>query len=500
MNVFIAGFQHETNTFAPSLTEWSAFTEGSGFPPYRRGRQIIDLYRGGSLPIGGFIADAEARGWGLVASSWAGANPAAHITNEAYERIASDIEADLRAALEGGEINAVYLDLHGAAVTVDLDDPEGDLLARVRAAIGPNMPLVASLDLHANVSDRMLDLADALVAYRTYPHVDMADTGRMAARLIERRLAAGKREKLHVKRLDFLLPLNAQCTMIEPASLVYDELRRLDGRHGTVLSFAMAFPAADIVHCRPTVWGYGEEAPQAVDSLFTRIDQPRGQWQLDLMTASDAVTRAMRLAVLADAPVVIADTQDNPGAGADGNTTGMLLALLEACAGTAFPGQVALGLLADPQAAAAAHAAGVGAELELSLGRSVATWGAQFSDAAVQARCTVRSLSDGEVVLKGPMSMGGRVSVGPSACLEVEGVLVAVCSVKTQMLDRELYRFVGIAPERMKLLVNKSSVHFRADFAPIASHILIAKAAGPMAADPSDLPWSHLAPEVALRP
>lgn len=500
MNVFIAGFQHETNTFAPTLADWAAFEAGSGFPAYRRGPVVIEAYRGKAIPIGGFIEAAEAQGWTLTASGWAGANPSAHVTREAFERIAGDIDADLRAALAGPGVDAVYLDLHGAAVTQHLDDPEGELLARIRAVVGSQVPIVASLDLHANVTQAMLTVADALVAYRTYPHVDMKDTGTLAATLLARRLARGSREPLAVRRLDFLLPLNAQSTMTAPADAVYDELLRLDATQGTVLSFAMGFPAADIAECGPVIWAHGEQAQVAVDALFARVDQPRSQWRLDLKTPEAAVTEALALAADVSAPVVIADTQDNPGAGGDSNTSGMLHALLAAGAGRRFPGQVALGLLADPEAAAAAHAAGEGAQIEVHLGRRVPTWGGQFSDEPVCARATVRALRDGHVVLKGPMGMGGEVRLGPSACLEVEGVLVGVCTLKTQMLDRELYRFLGIAPEAMKLLVNKSSVHFRADFAPIASHILVAKAPGPMAADPADLPWTKLPAGMSPRP
>jgi microcystin degradation protein MlrC len=130
----------------------------------------------------------------------------------------------------------------------------------------------------------------------------------------------------------------------------------------------------------------------------------------------------------------------------------------------------------------------------------VPTWGGRFSDKPVEGLFTVRALSDGVVTFKGPMFRGGAVQLGPSACLEIDGVLIAVGSGKSQMLDRELFRFVGIEPEAMKVLVNKSSVHFRADFAPIASHILVAKAPGPMAADPADLPWTRLPASMALQP
>lgn len=500
MNIFIAGFQHETNTFAPSKADWAAFQRGESFPPLRRGPPVVSAYAGKNIPIGGFIDAAREAGWSLTASVWAGATPSAHVTEDAFERIAGAIVEDLVQALAAGAVDAVYLDLHGAAVAEHLEDPEGELLARVRMRVGPAVPIVASLDLHANVTAQMLAEADALVAYRTYPHIDMADTGRRAAQLLMRRVARGSREPLHVRRLPFLLPLNVQSTMIEPAASVYALLGQLDDSHQAVLSFATGFPAADIAECGPVVWGYGEDAGTAVAALYARIDQPRAQWRLDLLAPRDAVARAMELAEGARQPVVIADTQDNPGAGADSNTSGMLHALLAEGAGKRFPGQVALGLLFDPVAAAAAHEAGVGAQIRIALGTRVPTWGGQFSDAPVEGLFTVKALSEGSVTFKGPMFKGGAVSLGPSACLEIDGVLVAVGSGKSQMLDRELFRFVGIEPESMKILVNKSSVHFRADFAPIASAILVAKAPGPMAADPADLPWTRLPATMARQP
>jgi hypothetical protein len=161
---------------------------------------------------------------------------------------------------------------------------------------------------------------------------------------------------------------------------------------------------------------------------------------------------------------------------------------------------IALGLLVDPEAARQACEAGVGAQLELSLGKAVPIFSGDLSDPPVQGRFTVRAISAGACVLKGPMMRGATIQMGPSACLEIDGILVAVASGKMQMLDRELFRTVGIHPEQMKVLVVKSSNHFRADFTPIASHVLVAKAPGPMAADPGDLPWKKLSPQTRTRP
>ena len=496
--ILIAGYQHETNTFAPSLADWAAFTRGDSFPAFVRGQAMQEALTGINIPVAGFIDAAKRHGWTLLPSCWAGAIPSSYVTRDAFERIAGAICDDVRAARAGG-LDAIYLDLHGAAVAEAADDSEGELLARLRAIVGPALPIVASLDLHANVTQRMLREADALVSYRTYPHVDMADTGALAAELLARRFKAGQREVMHSRRLPFLIPLNAQSTWLEPAKSLYDQLIALDREHGAVLSFCMGFPASDFEECAPMVWGHGALAEPAVERLYARVSEP-GPWQLGILSAREAVTQALRLADVHAKPVVIADTQDNPGAGGDSNTTGLLHALLAQGAGQRFPGQVALGLMFDAAAGRAALEAGVGTELELTLGTSVPTFTGQPSDAPVRGRFKVRAVSDGVCTLKGPMMTGLTVRLGPSACLEIDGIRIAVVSGKKQLLDRELLRMVGIHAEQMRIIVVKSSNHFRADFQPIASQVLVAKAAGPMAADPADLPWKKLPASIRRRP
>jgi len=496
--ILFAGYQHETNTFAPSLADWAAFNTGESFPAFVRGEAMQQQLTGVNLPAGGFIDAARREGWALVPSVWAGATPSSYVTQEAFERISQAILDDVRAACVQG-LDGVYLDLHGAAVAEHADDTEGELLARVRAVVGPSVPIVASLDLHANVTQRMLAVADALVAYRTYPHVDMADTGARAAVLLREHLRNGRRAVQHARRLPFLIALNAQSTWMSPAQDIYHELSAIEASTGCMLSFCMGFPASDFPECGPMVWGHGGAAQQAVERLYELVSQP-AQWQPEFLLAREAVEQAMAVAENQSAPVVIADTQDNPGAGGDSNTTGMLHALLQQGVGQVWPQRVALGLLYDPVAARKAHEAGVGAVLELALGRAVPTFTGQPSDPPLHGRFTVRAIGEDWCQIKGPMMTGMRVHIGPCACLEIEGILIAVASGKMQMLDRELFRAVGIQPEQMKLLVVKSSNHFRADFTPIASRVLVAKASGPMAADPADLPWRRLDPRMRLRP
>ncbi len=500
--IFVAGFHHETNTFAPSMADWAAFERGAGYPGYARGAAMLQRMQGSSLAIGGFAQAARERGWRLLPSVWAGAMPSNRVTAQAFERLCAEIVEDL----QEDEFDAIYLDLHGAAVAEGCDDAEGELLRRIRAVVGPNMTIVASLDLHANVTERMLRLASAMTAFRTYPHVDMRETGARAAHMLAARLsgARGADRHQHSERVPFLLPLNMQCTLMEPALSIIKLLERLEAEHDVELNFAMGFSAADFAECGPVLFGYGSDA-DAVQRAVRRLHDEvvvrrRADWAMELLAPAEAVEKAIALAATADAPVVIADTQDNPGAGGDSNTTGLLHALVKARAGERLNGKVALGLLFDPASAQAACAAGVGATLALSLGRAVPTWSGALTDPALPALATVRAVSDGVLPLHGPMTAGTTMTLGPCACVEVDGIRVLLSSAKAQMLDLDLYRFLGVEPALMKLLVNKSSVHFRAAFAPIASHILVAKAPGPMAADPADLPWRHLPEALALRP
>jgi microcystin degradation protein MlrC len=488
MKILIAGFQHETNTFAPTKAGYQSFIQGEGFPPMAHGDDVLKL-RDVNVPIGGFIRWAEAQGHELIPVIWAGASASAQVTEDAYERIAGAIIERIQA----GGFDAIYLDLHGAMVTEHLDDGEGELLARVRRIVGAQIPLVVSLDLHANVTARMVELADALVAYRTYPHVDMAQTGLRAAHLLAQRIAHGKPLKRAMRRVPFLIPVNGMCTLVEPARGMYDALELLE-KDVVSLSFAPGFPASDFDECGPVIWGYApgqEAADKAVDALYARLVREEARWDVPFLLPDDATRQAIDASLAATKPVVIADTQDNPGVGGDSNTMGMVRALLRHGAREA-----AVGLIWDEQAAQAAHRAGVGAHIRLALGGGSNVPG----DSPLEAVFEVEHLSDGHFRFDGPMLNGMTGEIGPTACLRIEGVRIAVSSIKMQVFDRNLFRAAGIEPERMKILVNKSSVHFRADFEPIAERILVAKAPGPMAADPADLPWRNLDARMRVRP
>ncbi|MCA1323835.1 M81 family metallopeptidase [Herbaspirillum sp. alder98] len=499
MHIAVGGFQHETNTFSQVAAGWADFLAADTWPGLLQGDALISqmMPTAGTaprnIPIAGFIdaarnAGAQGR---LLPLAWSAAGPAGRVTREAFENMAALLLEGLRRQ----PVDAVYLDLHGAMAAEHADDADGELLRRVRAVIGPHVPLVASLDLHANVSAQMLESADLLLAYRTYPHTDMAATGAAVWHWLARHLSGAPRAHMAWQRVPFLIPMCWQSTGAAPADTLYRTLQQIETRHAAQLSFAMGFPAADVAKCGPTLWAYAhddETAQRAARDMLDAVLAAEAQFDGEILDPDQAVTRALQL--LCDegtGPVLIADAQDNPGAGGSADTTGLLKALL-----AADVPQAVLGLLVDPQAAQLAHAAGVGASVSLALGGRSGAPG----DTPLHGHFIVEKLHPGEVEASGSVFRGYRLTLGPSACLRIAGVRVVVVSKPVQLLDLALLRFIGIEPAQQQIIVLKSMVHFRADFAPLARAILVCAAPGLLALDPALMPWTRLPDGVRRSP
>ena len=497
--IAFGGFMHETNTFAPVKAEWRDFLMAKGWPPLTRGEAMFDVFRGMNIGTAGAMSELAGLGHALVPLSWCGATPSSYVTDEAFEKICAILVNDLVAALDAGPLDGVYLDLHGAATAEGFEDAEGELLRRVRAVVGRDVPIVTSLDLHANVTQQMVEQSDALVAYRTYPHIDMEETGRRAARVLDGLIKRPKPWFKSFRQISFLIPVNWGCTFIEPAKSLYRRVEELEQRHdGAVLSFAPGFPATDIADCGASVFAYAptqQAADAAVTALADEIESREAEFAGQVYTADEAVAYAMGKSNAATRPFVLADTQDNPGAGGNSDTVGVLESLVKLGAQGAV-----LAILYDPEAAEAAHRAGEGAELVLAVGARSRMPGHH----PFRARFRVEKLGDGNFVGTGPMWRGARMALGPMALLRVldggGGVRVIVASRKQQAADQAIFRHLGVEPSEEKILVLKSSVHFRADFQPIAEEILVVEAPGPMPADPSVLPWTRLRDGVKLKP
>ena len=492
MRLAIGGFLHESHSFAPRPTRYGDFLQPGGLPPFCVGADVLTTLRPASVPIAGAIAVAEAAGAELVPLAWGFANPAGPVEDEAFERIAAMICAGLSVALDAGPLDGVYLDLHGAAVVDSFPDAEGELLRRVRAIVGPDLPLTISLDPHANVTAAMVRLVDAAVPFRTYPHVDMKDAGAQAMRLLLERIARGRPWARAFRQLDFWPPLGAQCTLMAPMAPLMTLRAELVARRGVAeLAFCFGFPYADFPDCGASVAAYAEtpdEADAAADAMLAAVAARESEFVQDLLPSAEAVAEAKRLAVGASGPIVIADTQDNPGGGGHGDTTELLAELVRQGAKGAV-----VCLINDAESALACHAAGVGAMVTLSLG-------GKSDGMPFPCEARVERLTDGVFTLTGPMGAGNPGNLGASALIDVRGVRVIVSSRKMQALDQAILRHVGIEPAACPIIVLKSSVHFRADFGPVAERILVAVAPGPVVADPAVLNFRYVRGDVRRRP
>jgi microcystin degradation protein MlrC len=489
MRVAVGGFQHETNTFAAQKAGFADFERAGAWPGLTRGPGLFEAVRGINLPIAGFVEEARASGHDLVPLAWCSATPSAHVTQDAYERIAALLIEDLRAARN---LDAVYLDLHGAMVAEHIDDADGELLRRVRTLLGPGIPVVASLDFHANVSPLMVEQASALLAYRTYPHTDMADSGARAMRLLSG--LDGTRLHGRLQQLPFLIPLTSQCTLIEPFCSLMSAAAAAERGAISTLSFTPGFPAADVADCGPAVFAYGRNAAeieQAVAELARRITEREGEFALEIVSIEAALKEIARTAAARGRPLILADTQDNPGGGGTADTTSLLKALIaRRCE------RVLVGVICDPLAAKRAHEAGTGSEVELALGAYFGPPG----ETPIRARFSVAALGDGRFTGTGPFYRGARMDLGPMALLRLDDIHIAVASRKQQAADQAMFRHLGADPREFAVLALKSSVHFRADFGPLAARVLVVEAPGANIADPARLAFSKLRPGMRLRP
>jgi microcystin degradation protein MlrC len=322
----------------------------------------------------------------------------------------------------------------------------------------------------------------------------MANTGRRTARYLDvllrhRDLCPAKARRA----IPFLIPLTGQCTMVDPMQSVYRKLEELETGDGMLsMSFTSGFPPADIRECGPVLLAYAHDqakADEAADALYEYILAREAAFQVPMLSPDQAVAKA--IASKAEQPFVLADVQDNCGAGGTSDTTGLLRALVAQGAVDAL-----LGIVVDPEAAAAAHAAGEGAEIDIAVGGKLFTEG----DPPFQGRFHVEKLSNGRFTCTGPFYGGVTPNLGPTALLRIDGVSIVVSTHRMQAADKEIFRHLGREPAEQKILALKSSVHFRGDFTDIAEEILVVEAPGANIDRPERLPYRNLRPGVRLCP
>jgi microcystin degradation protein MlrC len=306
-------------------------------------------------------------------------------------------------------------------------------------------------------------------------------------------LRRGRPTARALRKLPFLLPLNDQCTLVEPSRSIVTGSMIAEGELAS-LSYLAGFPPSDLFWCGPAVIAHGwdrGEVDQAADRMTRAVALQEPNFAVPMVSPESGVAEAQRIAARATRPVVIADTQDNPGCGGTADTTGLLKALVAAGVEDAV-----LGLLCDPAAAAAAHAAGEGAMLRIALGGHAGPAGVT----PLEAEYAVERLGSGRFRTTGQVSGGRDADIGLMALLRLGGVRVVVSSKRMQALDQAPFQHLGIEPAQQRILALKSTCHFRAEFEPLAEKVIVVLAPGIYLADPSAYPYRRLRPGVRLRP
>lgn len=448
-------------------------------------------FRPFNVAISGFARLAEKAGHSLAPLSWSFAQPSGRVQDFVFERASAYLLADIADV----EPDAVFLELHSAMTTETIEDAESELLARVRRLVGPTMPVVASLDHHANVTQKMVDHASFLSAYRTYPHVDWMETGERVAEWFDRVVSWGSHAARAFRQIPFLVPTAAGCTMIEPMNGLYVLLREIEAETGVHLSLCPGFPPADIYDMGATVIGYGasqDKVDAAVDRLTRAVIQAEPAFLENLAKPEDeAVKVAFARAAKADKPVLLAGTQDNAGSGCPSRTTGFLKALMARDARNTL-----MAMHHEPEIAFQAAAAGVGK----TIGVTFSAGGGGPGEEPVTTKAEVIAVSDGNFIGTGPMVGGQPIKLGPSAWLRVGGIDIVAISIRQQPLCVATCTHLGIDISRYDVIVLKSSVHFRGDWQPYADSVVVGASPGASLDDPGAIPFQRLRPNVRRRP
>ena len=451
-------FRHETNSFCPLRANEQAYRNCR----FLVGQEAVNSLRDYEIEIGAFIKQFENReDVELIHTVALYATPCGPVTADIYDFVANEVVKTIR---EQGPFDGILCDVHGAMVADGHPDGEGDLFEIIRNEVGWNIPLIAPLDLHANVTKKMAHCANALFPYEKYPHTDIYETGIFAAQVMEQTLDGKLTPTMAYRRIPFLLPLfPSEFPEIKP---LYKFAKELKERSGAIsVRFAHGFFPADITEMGMSVLVVTDNDKELAEALADEMTAAIKESIPNLKRYFPTLDEALDIALEpGDGPIAIGDASDNPGAGAIGDTTHILRRILErGITGTA------IATILDPASVKTCVQAGVGSTVELSLGG----WSDKlYSGGPLNVTAYVKSISDGKFVYKGKMSHGVVADHGTTAVVEIAGNTVLITSLSRQPYDLEIYRSNGVTPEDYRILVAKSAIHYMASFGTIARELI----------------------------
>ena len=460
--VLTARFMHETNTFSRVKTDMAMVRRRD----FHLENEIPVAFRGTRSAFGATFEAADKFGWTLVHAVSANPNPSGTVTDDAFETVTGMV---LDAVTSKGPIDGALLHLHGAMVSDSHEDAEGEFLGRLRTQLGPQVPVVVTLDLHANVTQRMAANANALIAYRTYPHIDQYERAWQGAELLERAMRGEIRPRTVIARRPMLYGLDHGRTQRGPmAELIARGEALENGGEALVVSICAGFSRANIRDVGPSV------------TVTVDANTPRGQaiaeefidhaWAtrdfttVKLLSVAEAVALARR-GKAGDKPLVVADYTDNPGGGGYGDATAFLKGLVEAGVDS-----VAFHAICDSAAVQEGTHAGIGAKTTLTLGGKTDP---AMGGAPLALHGEVMCLTTGRFVAYGPMGGGVERNYGPSMVFRVGGIDIIVITNNGQAVDLAQFTSLGVDPTRYRTVAVKSMQHFRAAFEPIAREVVL---------------------------
>ena len=454
MRILTAMMKHETNTFSPVPTNLARF-EAWGL---HRGDEVVAAYTGTNMPIAAYIDLAREQGAEIVSPVAAEAMPGGLVEKETCETLCDWI---LHPLDEGG-IDAVFLDLHGAMTAGHEPDGEGALLKRMRA-IAPGIPICVTFDMHTNLTADIVDNCDVLIGYKSYPHTDMYDVGHQIGRVMWDKLLGKTNPVMAWSQVPVLAQTLRMGTADEPMKSLQDLTRSQEAAGILAATVFGGFPMADVEHAGVSVVAIADGDTTAAQDCCNRLYNACWASHEELIYRHRPLGEAIETARRKNkAPVILLDHADNVGSGGTADVMTIIAEVLKAGLD-----DVAVAAVYDPQAAAAMHAAGTGAEITLELGGKTDMPQLGLTGKPLTLAGTVLNLANGRWVVKGPMYTGVTVDTGPTAVLAVGGMKIVVTSIHHEPWDAGILSENGIDPMTCKYILLKSRIHYRAGFQPI---------------------------------